>query len=629
MSASIVAFGAWSGLGRGPAAVAGSDEGEPARVATKVDPELERAGLSRPFCARVDGLYGTRDRAAEVLAGAMMDCATQLDAEMPGWRGRRIGLALGTSSGGMRGAERLFSVLHDEGRPSAEIAREAAYFSPMVTVVRESGLSFSPHVLVLTACAASTLAIGLGMRWLEAGRCDLVLAGGFDAVSVFVASGFEALRATTSRLPSRPFCVDRDGMALGEGAAVLALVGSRSRALAHVTGFGASGDAVHVTAPDRNGDGLARAAKNALIESGAKEVTLVSAHGTATPFNDAAESKAIASALGEGASAAVVHPFKAQIGHTLGAAGALETLACVDALTRDLLPAAVVGEHRDPEAPANLLPSAKKSSVKAALKLSAAFGGANAALVLEKGPGLSIARRRAGVYATRATHVTHAAPLAELAAMTGQAQDRLAKACELSRLALTAVAALRERVGSLEGAGVVVGHAYATLDVNDQYSERILTRGARFVEPRKFPYTSPNASAGECSVAFKLTGPNLAVGAGLHGGLEALTVACDLVAAGDAERIVVVAVDAPGRAADALARAADWPLPPAGAVALLVTREALPGSLLVRSTETGSSCDRPAAAAGHLALLPLCQNEPALILESVSPTGAYARVTLG
>src|SRR6185312_16760143 len=107
--------------------------------------------------------------------------------------------------------------------------------------------------------------------------------------------------------------------------------------------------------------------------------------------------------------------------------------------------------------------------------------------------------------------------------MVGIPTDRLARMGELEHLALAAIAGLARAGHDLRGAGVVVGHAYATVDVNDRYFQRVLERGdARAAEPRRFPYTSPNAVAGECSLAFVLTGPNLAVGSGLHGGVEAL-----------------------------------------------------------------------------------------------------------
>ena len=629
MSAAIVAFGAVSGLGRGARAVSAGELGESARVATAFDAQLEDAGLTRPFCARVSGLDDDGDRATQLLAYAMRECRLMLDDAVPDWTNLRVGLALGTSSGGMIEAERLFRAIANHEIVSPEQARRSAYFSPMSEVVARQALTFSPHALVLTACAASTIAIGLGMRWLARGACDVALVGGVDAVSVFVASGFEALRATTARLPSRPFCKDRDGMVLGEGAAVIALVrpSSRTRSLAFVTGFGASGDGVHITAPDRTGAGLARAATAALEEAMRPEIDLVSAHGTATPFNDAAESLAIRSALRR--EDVVVHPFKAQIGHTLGAAGVLESLLCVDAIRRDVVPASVVDGERDPGARARLLGQTTQMGVAHALKLSAAFGGANAALVIEKMvPTEQPARAQRRVYASIGEHVSTIPDLAELASLTGQTPDRLAKTCNLSRLALSAVTKLAGRVGELKGAGIVVGHAYATLDVNEQYNRRILERGARFAEPRKFPYTSPNACAGECSVAFGLTGPNLAVGSGLHGGLEALAVARELIAHGDVDRTVVVAVDAPEIAARALAEAAGWPLPPTGAVAVLLSSEPFDGGWLLAPLHTASRGGPSPIAPGHVALLPLCGQGRTAELRSSSIGGAFAEGSL-
>jgi hypothetical protein len=248
---------------------------------------------------------------------------------------------------GMRTAERLFerqpldaSDLDLADPALAEIARGATYFAPFDEALARVGLPRPATLLrshVLTACSASTLAIGLGKRWLERGACDVAIVGGYDAVSVFVAAGFEALRATTASHP-RPFRVGRDGMSLGEGAGILVLVREPGPApvLFRIAGFGASTDAVHITAPDRTGGGLARAARAALDDAawGAEHIDLVSAHATATPFNDPMEARALREVLGavDLEQWPVVQPLKAQIGHTLGAAGVLETMAAAAAL---------------------------------------------------------------------------------------------------------------------------------------------------------------------------------------------------------------------------------------------------------------------------------------------------------
>jgi 3-oxoacyl-[acyl-carrier-protein] synthase II len=621
MSAAIVAFGAVSALGEGPAAVSVGAVGERARVALSVDPELTLAGLARPFAARVSLGESSVDRATSILNRAALGCAHDLDSVLPSWRTLRVGLALGTSSGGMRSAEQLFAIYsRGEGPGLPAIPASAFYFSPMLEVVAALGIEPTPATLVLGACAASALAIGLGCRWLEEDACDLVLAGGFDAVSVFVASGFEVLRATTAALPPRPFRLGRDGMALGEGAAVLALRPERlaSHARAYVTGFGASSDAVHITAPDRTGRGLAAAGRAALTEADVTEVDLISAHATATSFSDAAEARAIAE-LFPHSPQTLVHPFKAQVGHTLGASAALEVLACVDAMERGVLPAAAGEGPVDPDTPVQLLSVCEAGKPRTTLKLSAAFGGANAALVVAREP------RRGGVrqgprsvYLGLPVTLADVPPAAALAGQIGWPVDRVGRADVLTRLALAAVAELVKRDGSLTGAAIVVGASFATLETNASFFARIQERGPRMAEPRRFPYTSPNAAAGDCSAAFGLTGASFAVGSGLHAGLEALVVGSTLVRSGDAERVVVVAVDEIGPVATRLAM--DLRVEATtGVVAAVLSAD--PSGAIAKLGACGLGVGAGTAApirTGHTALLPLLRDPLPRVLEASS-----------
>jgi 3-oxoacyl-(acyl-carrier-protein) synthase len=619
----IVAWGAISGTGAGTAAAGAGDLGERARVAIARDEELARAGLARPFAARASA--GREDRATAMLENALVACLADLDHVRPAWRGERIGLMLGTSSGGMRAAEQAFDAIAQGGRIADVEA--PTYFGPMARAVRRVGRPFDPAILVLGACASATLAIGLAVRWLDRGSCDVVLAGGFDEVTVFVAAGFEALRAVTASPPPRPFRRDRDGMSMGEGAAVLALArpgAAASRGL--IVGFGAASDAVHLTAPDREGGGLSRAAAAALDDAGGPCVDLVSAHGTATPFNDAAEWRAIARALGpERAGEVVVHPLKAQIGHALGAAGALELLAAADAIERGVLPAAAGEGLLDPDAPARLLDRAVAGAPRTALKLSSAFGGANAALVVGAGPGRPAGPRRSA-YVHQAVHVDRELPVDELAMIARTAVDRLLRADALVRLALAAVARLEATCAPLAGAGVVVGSALATLETNALFAARIRERGALAAEPRRFPFTSPNAVAGQCSIAFGLTGPSFSVGGGMHAGLEALAAAAVLIEGGDVDRMVVVSVDDVGPATRALAGdALDG-----GAVAVMLDARggdgarARIGAIELRRGERASRH----GAGGHRALLPLVESAlPREIACSSAPDG-IARVVL-
>ncbi|MDC0746590.1 beta-ketoacyl synthase N-terminal-like domain-containing protein [Polyangium mundeleinium] len=620
--ACVIAVGAVSALGVGPSAYHAGDVGAPARVVLTRDEELARAGLARPFAARAPGSLplpaGTsfEDQAATLLACALGQIVPSLDEMRPGWRDERLGIAVGTSSGGMLGATRWFAAREAWARGEevrederAALARRATYFAPFDEAFAAADLS-GPNVCrrvhLVAACAASTLAIGLGLRWLDRGACDLVIAGGYDAVSGFVATGFEALRATTASRP-RPFRIGRDGMSLGEGAGLVALVREEhtrgASVFVRVAGFGASTDAVHITAPDRTGDGLARAGAAAIADSGLAPASmgLVSAHATATPFNDAMESRAIAR-LFENSPAPVVHPFKAQIGHTLGAAGVLESLAAADALRRGIAPAAAGEGELDPDAAVSLLDRAEARPLDAALKLSAAFGGANAALVLTRAPSGRVPRQARPVYLHAHAAIT-SVDLVELSALTGVARDRLARLDPLCRLGMRAVAELARVVGreALAGAGIVAGHALATLDTNDRFDARRRARGPGAVDPRLFPATSPNAVAGECAIVYQLRGPSFAVNAGLDGGTEALSVGAELVAMGDADRVVVLAVDDAGPVARDLlsCTSASDRAYAEGAVAVLLGVSAENALALIDPDITS---DHDAGPLGHLAL---------------------------
>lgn len=594
MSVGIIGFGAVSALGRGADAVRVASSREVTRVAR--DAELEAAGLRRPFCARAKLGEDERDRATVLLSIAIEDCLRSL---APAWRTKRIGLAVGTSSGGMR------AFTAGRGTPM-----DRTYAGPVAAAVKQR---FEPAAIVLAACASSAIAIGLGCAWLADDRCDVVLAGGFDAVSVFVASGFECLRATSSEHGPWPFRKQRDGLALGEGGAMLALARAPATARAWVTGFGTTCDAHHLTSPAPDGAGLARAARAACADAGTSTVDLISAHGTATPQNDAAEAKTIA-ALGFDAP---VFAFKGTIGHTLGAAGALEALAALDALERAVAPA-TAGEGEVEEGVAlRDRAEARASGGTRALKLASAFGGSNAALVLDLArPSDRVDNALRAVAISRAVRAGAAdvAPEA-LAARSGYPIDRVTRADDLVRYSLAAVAALRERVGDLRGAGIIVGLGLATIETNAIFQARIARP-----EPRRFPYTTPNAAAGECAVAFGLTGPAFAVGGGPHGGLEALCVAADLVRAGAAERIVVVAADEAATATSALA-----PGTTSGAIALLVGPS---GEATLREWSVAYD-PRPIDALppmhAHAALAPLVDESPSELRAEV-PWGGAAHV---
>lgn len=602
MSVAIIARGACSPLGTGLDATRTAPVGEPAPTLARRDEALAGAGLLRPFVARAPFVVpAATDRATALLDHALAGCFAALDAALPGWRALRIGAAIGTSSGGMRAFEDHFAD-HRAGDPErTPRAGSATYLGPLVDA--RWPVALSPVSLVLGACASSTIAIGLGRAWLLADRCDVALCGGYDAVAEFVAAGFESLRATCGERAPRPFRMDREGLVLGEGAAVVALVRRSTRAQAWVRGFSATCDAAHLTAPDFAGAGLARAGEAALAEAGIA-VGLVSAHGTATRHNDAAE----AATMRRLAIDAPLFAFKGTIGHTLGAAGVLETLAAVDALAAGTAPASHGEGALEPGV--RVLERTETSTATAALKLSSAFGGANAALVLAREPGEEKARPSREVFVSRAVRVALAdADPARLTARTGYAADRIARADDLVRLTLAAAARLEDDHGKLAGAGIVVGLGLATIETNALFLERMRVHGAAKAEPRRFPFTTPNAGAGETAVVFGLTGPAFAVGGGPQGGIEALAVAADLVRTGVADRIVVVAADHAGPATEKIA-----PGTASGAVALLVTSAPGEGRLVEASVRFDETSD------GMPALLPPMDAHRGL-LAFVSPGG--------
>ena len=559
--ASVIATAAISPLGEGPAAVPDPTPGAPARVAIERNADMVALGFARPFAACVKpelaSFPGTVDRAEAMLSRCLRELSDEI---APLLAGARVGFVVGTSSGGMRSAERLFEA-RSKGEPvTFELARAATYFAPFTVAERAlaSRVSTLASMQIVTACAASTWAIGVGLRWLARGKVDLVIAGGYDAHGPFVASGFECLRATSASLPA-PFRVGRDGMALGEGAGFVALVREgeeRGRPVRFlVSGFGASTDAVHITAPDRTGGGLARAGAAALADArlGADAVALVSAHATATPYNDAMESKALSTLFGD--RAPIVHPFKAEIGHTLGAAGVLETLALAAAIERQVAPAAAGTGELDPEAPARLLSVATATPIDAGLKLSAAFGGANASLVVERAGHRASpdAKPRRPVFLMGFAHAA-SSDVARIAAVSGQEADKIARADAISLLLATAIAGLGR--DDLAGAGIIVGHGLATIDINDRFYQRVLAKGPAAAEPRVFPPTSPNLMPGQVAIYFGLTGPSAALASGVGGALQPLDLAAELVAAGDADRMIAASVDVFGPASrDVLALA--------------------------------------------------------------------------
>lgn len=299
--------------------------------------------------------------------------------------------AIGTTSGGMSFGEDYYRALqrHQTLRRSPEWIANYPPQKPVLDAQEEFGIS-SPCLVIANACASGTNAIGHAFECVRSRKYQRVLTGGYDALSQLVFVGFDSLQAATPE-KCRPFDRERSGMVLGEGAAVVALENldaARKRGakiLAEIIGYGISTDNHHLTQPDPSGSGPRRAMEDALkiAEIKPRGVDYINAHGTATPFNDAAEGKAIAE-LFDGVP---VSSTKSMIGHSLGAAGAIEAVICLLALQSQFLPPNINFRASDPDLSLNIVANeSRDAKIDVVLSNSFGFGGTNASILIGKAP---------------------------------------------------------------------------------------------------------------------------------------------------------------------------------------------------------------------------------------------------
>jgi 3-oxoacyl-[acyl-carrier-protein] synthase II len=298
---------------------------------------------------------------------------------------------IGTTSGGMSFGENYYRALHRHQtlRRSPEWIANYPPQKPVLDAHEEFGIS-APCLVIANACASGTNAIGHAFECVRSGKHQRVLTGGYDALSQLVFVGFDSLQAATPE-KCRPFDRDRSGMVLGEGAGVLALENldaARKRGAkirGEIMGYGISTDNHHLTQPDPSGSGPRRAMKDALKTAGMNpgDVDYINAHGTATPFNDAAEGKAIAE-LFDGVP---VSSTKSMIGHSLGAAGAIEAVVCLLALQSQFLPPNINFCAPDRDLSLNIVANqSREARIDVALSNSFGFGGTNASIVIGTAP---------------------------------------------------------------------------------------------------------------------------------------------------------------------------------------------------------------------------------------------------
>jgi 3-oxoacyl-[acyl-carrier-protein] synthase II len=337
------------------------------------------------------------DRFAQMAAAAAAEAAGQagIGEELP-YEAHRIGCVIGTGIGGLPSLEENQRKLIERGEKAVSPLAVPLMMGNAAAAAVAMRHGLHGHCYgVVSACAAGAHALGDASRIIRAGDADMVVSGGAEAaISGVATAAFEAMEATSPTGISRPFDARRDGFVIGEGAGVLVLeekgaAEARGAAiLAELLGYGATCDAFHLTAPQPEGTEAARAISLAIADAGltAPDVDYVNAHGTSTPLNDRSETVALKAALGERAADVPVSSTKSAIGHLLGAAGAVEAIATVDALRRRTAPPTVGWEVADEGLDLDYVPVAKPigngGGRLVAISDSFGFGGHNAVLCL-------------------------------------------------------------------------------------------------------------------------------------------------------------------------------------------------------------------------------------------------------
>jgi 3-oxoacyl-[acyl-carrier-protein] synthase II len=303
----------------------------------------------------------------------------------------RVGVAMGTTSGEPLEIEKYTDLLlagHAD-RIGGDLIERYPCHVISAQIAGELGYG-GPNVMLPAACAAGNYAVGYAFDALRAGRADVMLAGGADAFSRITYTGFARLGAIAPDV-CQPFDKNRKGMVPGEGAAVLVLerlddaLARGARVWAEVAGYGLSCDAHHMTAAHPEGDGAARAMWGALGQAGlaAGDVSYISAHGTGTPTNDKLETKAMRQVFGT--RRVPVSSIKSMLGHTMGAASAIESVVCCLAVAEDRVPPTIAFTEPDPECDVDCVPNvARALEVRVAMNNAYAFGGNNASVVFRK-----------------------------------------------------------------------------------------------------------------------------------------------------------------------------------------------------------------------------------------------------
>ncbi len=368
-------------------------EGYDTKIAAEVKDFEPTDYIDKKECRRMDRFTQYAVAASKM---AVQDSALELDSV----DSDMFGVCIGSGIGGMETLEAQHDVLRDKGP-----GRVSPFMVPMmISNIASGNVSIAlnakgPNTTVVTACASATNAIGEAFRIIQRGDADIMVSGGTEAsITQMSVAGFCSMKALSTRnddpkTASRPFDKDRDGFVMGEGAGMLILeelehaIKRGARIYGEVVGYGTTGDAHHITAPAPDASGALKAMQKAVKDAGieAKELDYINAHGTSTDLNDKLETLAVKKLLGEDAKNTPMSSTKSMTGHLLGAAGAVEAIACLMSITEGIIPPTINYTTPDEECDLDYVPNkARKKDVRYAMSNSLGFGGHNASIILKK-----------------------------------------------------------------------------------------------------------------------------------------------------------------------------------------------------------------------------------------------------
>jgi 3-oxoacyl-[acyl-carrier-protein] synthase II len=378
--------------GIGPMTIIDASQLE-SRIAAEVKDFDPRAHLSFKDAKRMD-------RFTQFASAAALDAVADSGIEIDKEDANRVGVLIGSGIGGLKTVTDQQDILREHG-PN----RVSPFLIPMLITNMASGYVSillnikGPNLSISTACATASHALGEAAHIIKEGDADVMIAGGSEAaITVLGVAGFCSMKALSTRneepeKASRPFDKERDGFVIGEGAGVMVLESYEharkrgARMYCELRGYGATGDAYHLTAPAPDGEGAVRAMKASLDDAGLdpSEIDYINAHGTSTPLNDKTETAAIKAVFGDRAYKIPISSTKSMIGHLLGASGCVELVSCCCAIRDGVVHPTINYEVPDPECDLDYVPNeAREADVRHALSNSLGFGGHNATLIVSK-----------------------------------------------------------------------------------------------------------------------------------------------------------------------------------------------------------------------------------------------------